>query len=368
MKKSCPDCARPMQRWGKTAKGTPRFFCPACKKTTVYKRKDTRRRHLLHEMDLWLGGKDSLSEIAGRSHRTRQALWKDFHSFFEAVPEPKVPKDIASKILIVDGTYVHGHILCAMVAIDEKDNLFWKFAPYESFASWHSFLVQFPQPEVVVMDGQKGLFSVVKMMWPSTRIQRCQFHVVQFAIQYLGRNPKDEAGQELLKILYTLKEAKTPEARDHWLMFYKIWEKQYEKPLTEKGEGGRFKNPRLRSTRLIIRRALPNLFTFLDIPGCPNTTNLVEGWVNNALAEALRWHRGLRLHEKKALVSIVLSHLARGGHVENLSIPRAWLEKRAMMLFPPKKEPKLLLPAPHLEEAVPIITTEGEVEESEVPF
>jgi hypothetical protein len=56
---------------------------------------------------------------------------------------------------------------------------------------------------------------------------------------------------------------------------------------------------------------LPYLFTYLDFPGCPNTTNLVEGWPNAAIAEALRRHRGLHLSQKKILVSIILSHLTR---------------------------------------------------------
>ena len=48
-----------------------------------------------------------------------------------------------------------------------------------------------------------------------------------------------------------------------------------------------------------------------DFPGCPNTTNLVEGWTNTAIAEGLRRHRGLRLSQKKILVSTILSHLTR---------------------------------------------------------
>jgi putative transposase len=334
MQKRCERCGKPMQRWGKTHKGTARFFCPVCKKTSVRKRKDNKTRHILYELDGWLDGKESLSEIGSRVHRSRQALWKDFHPFFEFAPE-QVPQPGANmRVLILDGTYVHGHALCVLIAIDEHDNLFWKFAPYESYASWHAFLVAFPQPEIVVMDGQKGLFSVVRMIWPSTKIQRCQFHVVSFAIQYLGRFPKDEAGKAILDLLYRLKYAKTFEKRDQWILLFKIWEKQYEKALTQKNEFGRFQYPRLRSTRLIIRRALPNLFTFLDYPGTPNTTNLVEGWTNGAIAEALRLHRGLRIHEKKALVAIVLSHLSRGGRIEKLNIPRAWLERKAAREFP----------------------------------
>src|SRR3989344_2508404 len=42
-----------------------------------------------------------------------------------------------------------------------------------------------------------------------------------------------------------------------------------------------------------------------------DTTNLVESWVNTAIAEGLGRHRGMRLSQKKMLVSIILSHLTR---------------------------------------------------------
>jgi hypothetical protein len=94
-------------------------------------------------------------------------------------------------------------------------------------------------------------------------------------------------------------------------MFHKIWEKQFEKVFNEKNESGGYVHKKIRSVRFIVRRALPNLFVYLDFPGCPNTTNLVEGWVNATLAEALRRHRGPHLSQKKILVSIILSHLTR---------------------------------------------------------
>lgn len=358
-----------MQRWGKTAARKIRFFCPTCKKTTTWKRKDAKERNREYELDLWLGGKDSLSELAERYHKTRQALWKEFQPFLDSAPESTVPKDAQIKTLILDGTYIHGHVLCALIAIDDKDNLFWKFAPYESYMSWRSFLIQFPQPAVVVMDGQKGLLAVVRMIWPETRIQRCQFHVVQFAVQYIGRNPKEEAGRVILDLLYRLKEMKTFEKRNEWLMLYRIWEKQYEKVLSEKSESGRFRYPRLRSTRLIVRRALPNLFIFLDFPDCPNTTNLVEGWVNGAIAEALRRHRGLRIHEKKALVAIVLSHLARGRWLPNLEIRRTWLKNKAKRFFSTKKEDNKDQSLLSEEEIfLPTLPTEEKSEEGEPVF
>ena len=112
-------------------------------------------------------------------------------------------------------------------------------------------------------------------------------------------------------MLYKLKEVKNADKRDWWLLLYTVWEERYHRYLFERNVGGSFLHPKLRSARLVMRKAIPNLFTYIDYPAAPNTTNLVEGWVNAAVAEAIRLHRGLKDFEKKTLVSIVLSHLKR---------------------------------------------------------
>jgi hypothetical protein len=301
-----------MEHWGKTAAGTPRFFCAFCKVSDTRDRDDVEKRHSLHQLEKWLGGKDSLTKLASEEHKTRQALWKELHPLFEGrINEPVIPPHTKVRILILDATYIHGHTLCALVAIDENDKLYWRFAPYESYKVWCEFLSHFSEPEIVVMDGQKGLFAAARTLWPHVPVQRCQFHVISFAIQYLGRKPKEQVGKDLINILYSLKDAKTLEGKDVWLRSYIAWERKYDFLISARDRTGHFMHPRLRSTRLIMRKALPYLFTFLNHPGAPNTTNLVEGWVNGAVAEALRFHRGLRVHEKKALVSIVLSNLRR---------------------------------------------------------
>jgi hypothetical protein len=317
MVKHCTECGGPTQRWGRTPKGRVRFFCVHCKKTSIKRRKDIELRHRIKELISWLGGKETLSDLAQHDHKTRQALWKEFQPLFQYNVEPLIPENTKVRMLILDGTYIHGHILCTLVGIDENKRIYWRFAPYESYEVWLKFLYPFAQPDIVIMDGQKGLFAAARRLWPTVPIQRCQFHVIAFATNYLGRRPKDEMGRELLDILYMLKEAKTYEGRDVWIVLYKKWETKYEKLLSIKNYGGRFIYGRQRSARLIIRRALPYLFTFLDHPGAPNTTNLVEGWVNGAIADALRFHRGLRFHEKKLLVAVILAKLRKEKSKEN---------------------------------------------------
>jgi hypothetical protein len=221
------------------------------------------------------------------------------------------PLGFEAEILIVDAKFIHGNKLCALIAVTEEDRIFWQFAEGENYETWHAALSRFKPPKVVVADGEKGVAGFVRRYWSNTAFQRCHFHMVKLVIQYLSRNPKEEAGIEILKLMYRLKLVKNHEDKKQWLMFHRIWEKRFEKVFAEKNESGHYVYRKIRSVRFIVRKALPYLFTYLDFPGCPNTTNLVEGWVNAALAEGLRRHRGLHLSQKKTLVSIILSHLTR---------------------------------------------------------
>ena len=300
-----------MRRHGVTKAGTERYFCPRCKKATTIHRDDTRLRHERDRLAEWLTGVDSKDAIAKKYGVTRRALSKEFRKFFLKNPDGMAPLGYQAKRLIVDAKFIHGSELCALIAVDEHDEIFWQFAEGENYRTWHAALARFAPPEVVVADGEKGVAGFVKRYWPNTAFQRCHFHMVKLVIQYLSRNPREEAGAEILKLMYRLKYVKNHEDKQRWLMFHKIWEKRFEKVFAEKNASGQYAHQKIRSVRLIVRRALPNLFVYLDFPGCPNTTNLVEGWVNAALAEALRRHRGLHLSQKKILVSIILSHLTR---------------------------------------------------------
>lgn len=302
-----------MRRHGRTKSGTERYFCPVCKRSSIIHRPDTHIRHDKDRLITWLTGVESKDTIAKLYGVTRQTLSNEFRSFFNKNPNGMAPLGFKTKMLIVDAKFIHGSELCALIAVTENDKIFWQFASAECYGTWYACLVRFAPPEVVVADGQKGVARFVRRYWPNTAFQRCHFHMVSLVIHYLSRNPKDKAGQDILDLMYRLKQVKTYEDRDRWKLFHRIWEKQYEKVFAEKNETGGYAHRKLRSVRFIMRRALPNLFTYLDYPECPNTTNLVEGWVNTAIAEGLRRHRGLHLSQKKTLVSIILSNLSRNS-------------------------------------------------------
>ncbi len=309
--KICGTCGRKMRRNGRTGAGTERFRCMACGTSGTVHRTDTRLRHDRDRLVAWLTGPDGKDAVAKQYGLSRRALTKEFAPFFRGDPKRLPPSGYRPTILILDAKFIHGGELCALLSLDEHDDLFWDFATDECSGTWYGFLIRFKPPEVVVADGEKGVARFLARYWPGTAFQRCHFHMVKLAIQYLSRNPREEAGHDILNLMYRLKAVKTHEAKEKWILLFKIWEKQYAWYFKKKTDSGGYQYRKLRSIRNIVRRAIPNLFTYLDHPGCPNTTNLMEGWPNATIAEALRRHRGLHVSQKKILVSIVLSHLAR---------------------------------------------------------
>lgn len=243
---------------------------------------------------------------------TRRTLSKHFQSHF-AFPAPdQIPNTI--RTLILDGMRIHGRPLVVLVAFVDQGRVCWSFAAQEDTAAWHAFLCRFPRPEVVVCDGQKGLYKAISILWPQIPLQRCHFHVAQLARRYLTRSPRTDAGCDARTLIHAIPRVSTLVAAQAWRQSWDAWEEQYAVVLSERTrytDGTRIRwwyaHRNLRGIRSLIRGALPNLFTHLAYQGTPNTTNHVEGGVNAIIAEALRLHRGLRIHQKKTLVSLLLT-------------------------------------------------------------
>ena len=167
---------------------------------TTIRRDDTRLRHEYDRLVAWLTSPDSKTEIAKRYGVTRQALSYEFRRFFKKNPDGAAPLGYQADQLIVDAKFIHGSVLCALIAVTEEDKIFWEFANSECYATWCACLVRFAPPEVVVADGEKGVAHFVKRHWPKTAFQRCHFHMVKLVIQYLSRKPKEKAGQQVAAI------------------------------------------------------------------------------------------------------------------------------------------------------------------------
>lgn len=300
-----------MIRWGLTRQGRQRFRCVACLQTGIKKRPDTEEKNREVLFERWLLKTETLERLAHMRHTKPSALVKSFSNFWSKEIEP-LPYRGNGCTLIVDGIIIERGA-CILIAIDgEGIPITWLSCRRENSDSWIRLFELVKRqgvnnPSVIISDAQKGLLGAMKWVFPLIPHQRCLTHVVRLAQAWLTRNPKTIAGQELRLLVGRLYGIKT---RDDALFFTKQFDEWrtnhhfFLKEMSISPETKRrwYTHRRLRGVRSLLMGALPNIFTFLEIPDTPRTTNQLEGGVNSPIKALLRHHRGMSTAHRQVLV------------------------------------------------------------------
>lgn len=153
------------------------------------------------------------------------------------------------------------------------------------------------QIESVTSDGHKSILKAIKKALPDVTAQRCLVHIQRMCLLWLTQYPKHIAGIELRKIVLLLLKIKTHNDCLYWTDMLDTWYKTHKEYLSEKTinkETGRYwyTHKLLRRSYFTIKRALPNMFHYLQNPKIPYTTNGIEGYFSH-LKNHLDLHRGL---------------------------------------------------------------------------
>ncbi|MDR6891119.1 hypothetical protein J2S35_000059 [Falsarthrobacter nasiphocae] len=184
----------------------------------------------------------------------------------------------------------------------------WVWARAETRASWQDLIEGLPAPEYVVIDGAGGMRSALSTMWPSTKVQRCLFHVHASVRRHLTSRPRLPAGRELFALSTAVGRLNTPEQARAWTLELQDWNQRWGRFLQERtrypdGTVG-FTHERLRRARHALNSVVGNgtAFTYLADRRVPRTTSWHEGGINAQLRALLRLHRGMPLaHRMRAL-------------------------------------------------------------------
>ncbi len=138
------------------------------------------------------------------------------------------------------------------------------------------------QIESITTDGHKSALKAIKKSLPDVTVQRCLVHIQRMCLLWLTRFPKHLAGVEL---------------RALGINELRSWYDRHKDYLSEKTyneDTGRYwyKHKLLRRSYFTIKRALPNMFHYLNNHKIPATTNGIEGYFGH-LKNHLDLHRGL---------------------------------------------------------------------------
>jgi transposase-like protein len=151
--------------------------------------------------------------------------------------------------------------------------------------------------ESVTCDGLINILKAVRKASSNTVIHRCLVHIQRETLNWLGRNPQSLAGQELRLIIKKLHTINNHEKWSYWVVGLVKWyekHKDFVNKKSYKSDTKRywFTHKSVHKAFVHIRRALPNMFHYLDNPRIPKSTNGLESFFGH-LKQNISLHRGL---------------------------------------------------------------------------
>lgn len=162
------------------------------------------------------------------------------------------------------------------------------------------------QIESITCDGHKALLKAVRKTCRHVIVQRCLVHIQRMCRIWLTMRPKSQAAAELRVIVNKIHTIHTHEQRNYWLASLVEWHNTHEDFLKEKSysQTGNYwyKHKMLRRSFTVIRRALPDMFHYLNNDKIPKSTNGLESFFGH-LKSHITVHRGLsRQHRRNFII------------------------------------------------------------------
>lgn len=292
---SCLTCGEQMKRNGTTSSGRQCWRCKNCGASRVVAY-DTTVERFAEFLD-WLTSKNTQALMPGEGRTFRRRT----QEFWNIWPLPEVTGEVY-RVIFVDGIWLERDLV-VLIAHDGRFVVSWYMAWAETTRSWMALLSGIPAPMMVVCDGGSGFNKAREQVWPSTRVQRCLFHVFSQVKRYTTSRPRLLAGQELYRLALELLRLNTLDQAAWWVERYWQWCEFWADFLGKFSylNGKRvYTHERLRKARSSLSNLVSKnlLFTYLDPEltregPLPRTNNTIEGAVNAQLRDLLRNHRGI---------------------------------------------------------------------------
>ena len=230
----------------------------------------------------WILERQTFKTLSRDSGLSIDTLQRTFYSFLEKSPEVKIGKR-ARVNLRMDATYFEQ--FCMMCYQDSGDGYtqlirFTDGEHYEEIKEDLDNLIKLGvQIESITTDGHKSILKAIKNSLPDVVVQRCLVHIQRMCLLWLTRFPRHPAGIELRHHVLLLMKIKTHNDRIYWTQELGKWyqrHKEYLKQKTYHVESGRYwyTHKLLRRSYITIKRALPNMFHYLNNAGIPNSTKV----------------------------------------------------------------------------------------------
>ena len=297
----CPKCGSlDVIKWG-VRDGAQRFKCRNCKYLFSSRRKDISKSNRFPWFRKWVSGRMTIEEISKASGYSSRQLHRWFDEYLDEYPTWTI-KTTTPVYLLIDGTYYsNNHCLIVYRAENIKRTLFYRFTRAEDDDEIASDLVNIRSMGYKVIgittDGGDNIVRGVEYVYPDVPRQRCVVHVQRECLNSITLHPRSPEARLLRNLVMKLNDVRSTNDKLYWLNMYRRWAEDNAEYACEKGvihNTGQtyFIRNDLRKAYIHLRRAIPNLFQYIDNPGLPRTTNSLEAFFGH-IKDQLRLHRGL---------------------------------------------------------------------------
>lgn len=285
--------------WGKQ-QGKQRFKCKNCGILFTQNRPLQRFHNRFIWFKKWILERQTYKTLIRDSGLSKDTLQQTFYYFLNKAPKVKIIK--RKKVhMRLDATYFSCfNLICYQDDEDGYTQLI-RFSDGEHFTEIKEDLDNLVKLgvhiESITTDGHKSILKAIKKSLPDVVVQRCLVHIQRMCLLWLTRFPKHVAGQQLRQLVLLLLKIKTANDKLFWIKEFNDWHIRHKPYLNEKTFQpftGRYwyTHKLLRRSYRTIKRALPNMFHYLQNSKIPSTTNGIEGFFSH-LKNHLDLHRGL---------------------------------------------------------------------------
>jgi hypothetical protein len=243
----------------------------------------------------------TIEEIAITSGYSSRQLHRWFDDYLDTWPSWTINTSTPIYLLI-DGTYYSdGHCLIIYRAENLRRTIFYRFATHEDDDEIASDLLNIRDLGYEVIgittDGGDNIIRAVQYVFPHVPRQRCVVHVQRECLASITQRPRSPEARMFRNLVQQLSIVYTNNDKLWWLSRYSRWtednlEYVFQKGVVSYSKQEYYVHNDLRKAYIHLKRALPNLFTYIDHPGVPKTTNALEAFFGH-IKDQIRLHRGL---------------------------------------------------------------------------
>ena len=293
-------------KWGKQ-QNKQRFKCKDCGILFTSRNVSVSKSNRFIWFERWVIARRTIGQLVKESGYSKRTLKRYFTWYLSKPPILSIyPSEKVN--LLIDGTYFSNGI-CLVLYRDStiKFTQLYRFSDREHYTEIKEDLQNLlnlgVQIESVTSDGHRSILKAVKEVLPNAILQRCLVHIQRDCRVWLTKNPKSFAGYDLKQITSKMHTIKTHHQLSLWLLELQNWYIEYQDYINEKSYNSEtqrywFTHKMVRRSFMTIKRALPNMFHYLDNPKIPKSTNSIESFFGHMKGH-LNIHRGLSYKHRK---------------------------------------------------------------------